>query len=343
MRHFQVDAHIYSKREVKRIARKTGKSRSEVVGAMVCLWGHIAVHSRDTGTIDGDYEDLADELDQDAEFWQAVQSEGWLTCDPQAVTVTVPDWQSRFYTGTPSERGKKYRESKAQMENERSASARRTETNTHEHIDRIDNRIKDKRIKEERIEEPAPAGDLSSVLFNFKKNLQAAGVATGNIPPEVMNALQNGEAATYLRASRELSHTALMERPSPPHIGNFKKLDWVQRLANGEFSKGGPAPQEEPEDPMDRWVTVHAAGKRMTRRDAIAWTQDPANAEYIEAYKNRGKRNLDRDNHRVDAPSADAPIPQAITPPVLKNADEDFDTEKAKEQALAALAAYIEK
>ena len=58
MRHFQVDAHIYSKREIKRIARKTGRSRSEVVGAMVCLWGYVAVHSRDSGTIEGDYEDL---------------------------------------------------------------------------------------------------------------------------------------------------------------------------------------------------------------------------------------------------------------------------------------------
>jgi len=343
MRHFQVDAHIYSKREVKRIARKTGKSRSEVVGAMVCLWGYVAVHSRDTGTIDGDYEDLADELDQDAEFWQVVQSEGWLTCDPDAMTITVPEWQARFYTGTPSERGKKYRKSQAEKENERSPSARRTETNTHEHIDRIDNRIKDKRIKEERIEEPAPAGDLSSVLFNFKKNLQAAGVAVGTIPSEVMNALQNGEAATYLRASRELSHTSLMDRPSPPHIGNFKKLDWVQRLANGEFSKGGPAPQEEPEDPMDRWVTVHAAGKRMRRRDAIAWTQDPANAEYIEAYQNRGKRNLDRDTHRGDTPPEGTPLPAAIPRPTLKDPHEDFDTEGAKEKALAALAAHIEK
>ena len=135
MRHFQVDAHIYSKREVKRIARKTGKSRSEVVGAMVCLWGYVAVHSRDTGTIEGDYDDLADELDQDAEFWQVVQSEGWLTCDPEAMTITVPEWEARFYTGTPSERGKKYRKLQAEKQNERSPSARRTETNTHEHID----------------------------------------------------------------------------------------------------------------------------------------------------------------------------------------------------------------
>ena len=343
MRHFQVDAHIYSKREVKRIARKTGKSRSEVVGAMVCLWGYVAVHSRDTGTIEGDYDDLADELDQDAEFWQAVQSEGWLTCDHDAMTITVPEWQDRFYTGTPSERGKKYRKSQAQKENERSPSARRTETNTHEHIDRIDNRIKDKIIKEERIEEPAPAGNLSSVLFNFKKNLQAAGVAVGNLPPKVVDALSNGEAATMIEAARQLPYTRFMQGPSPATPHNFKNLKWVHEVASGMHSKGGPAPQAAPVDPMDEWVQVHAAGKRMRRRDAIAWTQDPANAEYIEAYFNRGKRNLDRDAHRGDTPPADAPIPQAIPRPTLKDPNESFDTEEAKEQALAALAAYIEK
>ena len=102
MRHFPVDAHIYSKREVKRISRATGKSRSEVVGAMVCLWGYMAVHSRDTGTVDGDLEDLADELDQDVEFWQAVIKEGWLAADGE--TISIPHWEERFYTGSNSER-----------------------------------------------------------------------------------------------------------------------------------------------------------------------------------------------------------------------------------------------
>ena len=157
--------------------------------------------------------------------------------------------------------------------------------------------------------------------------------------------MSNGRSDTYLRAAEELQYTKFMEGDKPTSIDNFKEksFGWVEQLASGRFSKGGPAPQAAPADRMDEWVEVYAAGKKMRRRDAIAWTQDPANEEYIEAYKNRGKRNLDRDNHRGDTPSADAPIPQAITPPVLKNADEDFDTEKAKEQALAALAAYIEK
>ena len=341
MRHFQVDAHIYSKREIKRIARKTGKSRSEVVGAMVCLWGYVAVHSRDSGTIEGDYEDLADELDQETEFWQAVESEGWLTCDVQANTVTVPEWQARFYTGSNSERCKTYRKNKVQTKSERVASASQHVTDQsrecHDHIDRVDKIID---IKEERIEEAAPAANLSSDLFEFKKNLQAAGMEVGTLPGWLSKTMSNGHASIYLKASRELAHTDLLSGDSPSHLGNFKNTSWVQRVANGEFSKGGPAPQAEPEDPMEQWVQVHAAGKRMKRKDAIAWTKDPANAEYIEIYKSRSQKNADRDAHRGDTPPEGTPLPAAVPRPVLKNADESFDTAAAQRRALEQIAAF---
>ena len=234
MRHFQVDAHIYSKREIKRIARKTGKSRSEVVGAMVCLWGYVAVHSRDSGTIEGDYEDLADELDQDAEFWQAVESEGWLICDSEANTVTVPEWQARFYTGSNSERCKTYRKNKAQTQSERVATQSQhvadQSRECRDHIDRVDKIID---IKEDRIEEAAPAANLSSDLFEFKKNLQAAGMEVGSNLGWLSKIMANGHASTYLKASRELAHTDLLSGNSPAHLGNFKNTSWVQRVANG--------------------------------------------------------------------------------------------------------------
>ena len=344
MRHFQVDAHIYSKREIKRIARKTGKSRSEVVGAMVCLWGYVAVHSRDSGTIDGDYEDLADELDQDTEFWQAVESEGWLTCDVQANTVTVPEWQARFYTGSNSERCKTYRKNKAETKSERVASASQhvadQSRECRDHIDRVDKIID---IKEERIEEAAPAANLSSDLFEFKKNLQAAGMEIGSLPGWLSKAMSNGHASTYLQASRELSHTDLLSGDNPSHLGNFKNTSWVQRVANGEFSKGGPAPQAAPVDRMEEYITVPAAGKRMKRKDAKAWMEDPANAEYVEIYNKRTHRNLDRDAHRGDTPPEGTPVPAAIPRPTLKDPNESFDTEGARERELAKLAQYLKK
>ena len=78
--------------------------------------------------------------------------------------------------------------------------------------------------------------------------------------------------------------------------------------------------------------------------EAKAWVNESeANRHAYEVWKDRSKKNADRDTHRGDTPPADAPIPQAIPRPVLKNADEDFDTEAAKEKALAALAAHLEK
>ena len=346
MRHFQVDAHIYSKREVKRIARKTGKSRSEVVGAMVCLWGYVAVHSRDTGTIEGDYDDLADELDQDAEFWQVVQSEGWLTCDPEAMTITVPEWEARFYTGSNAERCKTYRENKAKTKSERVATQSQHVTDQsrqcHEHIE--DKIIKDNKIKEKRREESNLSSDL---LDLFLRNLADAGMQLPRkLPAWVPDALQGPDAQTYVNAAAELKHTNFMAQESPTHIGNFQTLEWVERLASGVLRKNGPvatAPKPEPADPLDRKVKNPYTALDCTLRELQEYKANPENANAIARIDRKYKRNLDRDAQRGDTPPADAPIPQAIPPVVLKNADEDFDTEAAKEKALAALAAHIEK
>ena len=338
MRHFQVDAHIYSKREIKRIARKTGKSRSEVVGAMVCLWGYVAVHSRDSGTIEGDYEDLADELDQDTEFWQAVESEGWLTCDVQANTVTVPEWQARFYTGSNSERCKTYRKNKAETKSERVASASQhvadQSRECRDHIDRVDKIID---TTEERIEEAAPAANLSSDLFEFKKNLQAAGMEIGSLPGWLSKAMSNGHASTYLQASRELAHTDLLSGDSPSHLGNFKNTSWVQRVANGEFSKGGPAPvDKESQRPF-----FPPAGKAMWPEEAKAWVNESdANRHAYEIWKSRSQKNADRDNSRGDTPPEGTPVPATIPPPVLKDPNESFDTAAAQRRALEQIAAF---
>ena len=345
MRHFQVDAHIYSKREIKRIARKTGKSRSEVVGAMVCLWGYVAVHSRDSGTIEGDYEDLADELDQDEEFWQAVESEGWLTCNSQANTITVPEWEARFYTGSNAERCKTYRKNKAETKSERVATQSQHVTDQsrecRDHID-IDRDREDKNIKEDRIEEAAPAANLSSSLFEFRKNLQAAGMEVkGDLPGFLLKIMANGHASTYLKASREIVHTDLLSSDRPVHLGNFKNTSWVERLAKGEFSKGGPAPQAVPVDPSEVKRTVPwCEGKRLTPAEEEAAKTHPDTKHLWEHYQRKHKRNLDRDAHRGDTPPEGTPVPAAIPRPTLKSADEDFDTAAAQRRALEQIAAF---
>ena len=343
MRHFQVDAHIYSKREIKRIARKTGKSRSEVVGAMVCLWGYVAVHSRDTGTIEGDYEDLADELDQDAEFWHVVESEGWLTCDGEANTITVPEWEARFYTGSNAERCKTYRKNKSKTQSERVATQSQHVTDQsrecHDHID-IDRKEKNIDIKENRIEEAAPAANLSSDLMFFKKNLQAAGMQVGSLPGWLSKIMANGHASMYLKASSELAHTNLLSGDSPTTINNFKNTSWVQRVANGEFSRGGPAPV----DKEKQRSFFPPAGKYMWPEEAKEWVNESeSNRHAYEVWQERSQKNSDRDSRRGDTPPEDAPVPETIPRPTLKDPNEDFDTESARERELAKLSQYLKK
>ena len=349
-RFIQIDCHLKDKPEIVEMRMMLGlddnaASNATILGPLVLLWSYAQIHAEKDGKIKMRWEFMPQMFGGTAEFWDACKEVGWLTYENGYICVSK--WEETFYSKTSAGRSKKWRdeqnETKRALASARKYSEYTPEQNEQNAAPRIEEIREDKIIKEERREEAAPAANLSSVLFNFKKNLQAAGVAVGTIPPEVMSALQNGEAAAMLEASRQLPYTRFMEGPSPATPHNFKNLKWVHEVASGMHSKGGPAPQAAPVDPMEQWVMVHAAGKRMKRKDAIAWTQDPANADYIEAYKNRGKRNLDRDNHRGDTPPADAPIPQAIPRPTLKNADEDFDTEAAKEKALAALAAHIEK
>ena len=354
MRHFSVDAHIVSKREVKRIARASGKSRAEVVGLMVCLWGYVAVHSRDTGTIEGDYEDLADELGADANFWGIVESEGWLACDAAGPTVTVPNWQERFYTGSSSARSKKYRESQAKRspsdserspsDSERSPSARERSEVCREHIDRIDieieNKKEDKKIDREK-EESAPQGvsNLSDLVDEFWGNLSAAGM---RLPPQqpywLRQELSNGSGAVLIAASRQIANTGLLEGSAPAHLGNFKNGAWVSRLAAGDFNRpGSPGPASppgRPPDPEDEFIMFHPAGKRMRRREIKEWLKDPDNLEVFQEYQAKyGKKS----ESKPPPPPVDDSKP---IPAINLSVPADPSTETLKENALSQIAQW---
>ena len=350
-RFIQIDCHLKDKPEVVEMRMLLGlddnaASNATILGPLVLLWSYAQIHAEKDGKIKMRWEFMPQMFGGTGELWDACKEVGWLTYENGYICVSK--WEETFYSKTSAGRSKKYRDEQKQtkraLASAREYSEHTPEQNEQNAAPRIEEIREEKIIKEKnRREEPAPAGDLSSVLFEFKKNLQAAGVAVGSLPPQVMDALNNGEASAMLEASRQLPYTRFMEGPSPATTNNFKNLKWVHEVANGMHSKGGPPPQAAPVDPMEEWVTVPAAGKRMKRKDAKAWMEDPANAEYVERYNKRSQRNLDRDTHRGDTPPADAPIPQAITRPVLKNAGEDFDTEAAKEKALAALAAHLEK
>ena len=349
-RFIQIDCHLKDKPEIVEMRMLLGlednaASNATILGPLVLMWSYAQIHAEKDGKIKMRWEFMPQMFGGTAEFWDACKEVGWITYENSCICVSK--WEETFYSKTSAGRSKKYRDEQKQTKRAL-ASARTYSENTPEQNEqnaapRIDKIREDKNIKEERIEEAAPAANLSSDLFEFKKNLQAAGMEVGTLPGWLSKVMRNGHASTYLKASRELAHTDLLSGDSPSHLGNFKNTSWVQRVANGEFSRGGPAPQAEPEDPMDRWVMVHEAGKKMKMRDAQAWMKDPANAEYIEKYRSRSKKNADRDAHRGDTPPEGTPLPAAIPTPVLKDPNESFDTEGARERELAKLAQYLKK
>ena len=177
----------------------------------------------------------------------------------------------------------------------------------------------------------------------FLKRLGKAGLHVPQAPSWLLTAMSNGRADTYLKAAEELQYTKFMEGDKPSTIDNFKEksFGWVEQLASGKWSKGGPPPQAAPVDPATVKSTVAwCDGKRLTPAEEEAAKTHPDTKHLWENYQRQHKRNLSRDNHRGDTPSADAPIPQAIPRPVLKNADEDFDTAAAQRRALEQIAAF---
>lgn len=349
-RFIQIDCHLKDKPEIVEMRMLLGlednaASNATILGPLVLMWSYAQIHAEKDGKIKMRWEFMPQMFGGTAEFWDACKEVGWITYENSCICVSK--WEETFYSKTSAGRSKKYRDEQKETKRAHASACERSEytleQNEQNAAPRIDKIREDKIIKEERIEEAAPAANLSSDLFEFKKNLQAAGMEVGTLPGWLSKTMSNGHASTYLKASRELAHTDLLSGDSPSHLGNFKNTSWVQRVANGEFSKGGPAPQAEPEDPMEQWVQVHAAGTRMKRKDAIAWTKDPANAEYIEIYKSRSQKNAGRDAHRGDTPPEGTPLPAAVPRPTLKDPNESFDTEGARERELAKLAQYLKK
>ena len=177
----------------------------------------------------------------------------------------------------------------------------------------------------------------------FLKKLGKAGLHVPKAPFWLLTAMSNGRADTYLKAAEELQYTKFMEGDKPATIDNFKEksFGWVQQLASGKWSVGGPPPQAAPVDPSQVKRTVPwCEGKRLTPAEEEAAKTHPDTKHLWEHYQRKHKRNLDRDAHRGDTPSEDAPVHATIPRPTLKTVDEDFDTAAAQRRALEQIAAF---
>lgn len=88
---------LHSTPEVLRLARLLGRSTDEVVGLLVRFWAWAQTHT-DDGVLAGvDLEDAASGSHVPSRMLGALESVGWLTCDPE-VGLKVPNfgrWMSR--------------------------------------------------------------------------------------------------------------------------------------------------------------------------------------------------------------------------------------------------------
>ena len=347
-RFIQIDCHLKDKPEIVEMRMLMGlednaASNATILGPLVLLWSYAQIHAEKDGKIKMRWEFMPQMFGGTAEFWDACKEVGWITYENSCICVSK--WEETFYSKTSAGRSKKYRdeqkETKRALASAREYSEYTTEQNEQNAAPRLDKIREDKNIKEERREDAAPAASLSSDLFEFRKNLQAAGMqVTGELPGFLLKIMSNGHASTYLKASRELAHTDLLSGDSPAHLGNFKNTSWVQRVANGEFSKGGPAPvDKEKQRPF-----FPPAGKYMWPEEAKEWVNESeSNRHAYEVWQQRSQKNADRDAHRGDPPAEDAPVPATIPRPTLKDPNEDFDTEGARERELAKLSQYLKK
>jgi len=276
-----------------------------------------------------------------------------LACDAAGPTITVPNWQERFYTGSSSARSKKYREAQSKRspsDSERSPSARERSPSDsersevcREHIDRIDieieNKIKDKKIDREKEDSvPQDFSSLSDLVDEFWGNLSAAGM---RLPPQqpywLRQELSNGSGAVLIAASRQIANTGLLEGSAPAHLGNFKNGAWVSRLAAGDFNRPGSpgpaAPPGRPPDPENEFIMFHPAGKRMRRREVKEWLKNPDNLEVFREYQEKyGRKPEVKPPPPVDD-SKPIPAIDLSLPP-------DVSTEEAKKIALNQIAQW---
>ena len=322
------------------------------VGSLVKLWCYIQQHG-DAGKIQCSLQKLCRRTKIRRDVGELIVDSEWF--NQADGLIEIVDWQKKFFDGSADRLAVEREQNRKRQQNfrdthhkedenvtERNGNVTRYETLRNGSVTpiEVDRYIEEEEYKEVEVDRDGTATKLDL----FLKRLGKAGLHVPKAPFWLLEAMSNGKGDVYLAAAEQLQYTKYMEMEKPTTIDNFKvkSFGWVQRLANGEFSKGGPAPQAATVDPSKVKRTVPwCGGKRLTRAEEDAAKTHPDTKHLWEHYQSRLKRDLDRDTHRGDTPSADAPISQAIPIPTLKNADENFDTEGAKERELAKLAASL--
>jgi hypothetical protein len=91
----QIDCNLASKPEVEELIDLTGEDRYLIVGRIVGFWTWAGLNA-DGGTARMTTPRLCRMFGGTPDFWQAVESVGWLEFGQDGQTVGIPGWERRF-------------------------------------------------------------------------------------------------------------------------------------------------------------------------------------------------------------------------------------------------------
>jgi hypothetical protein len=91
----QIDCNLATKPEIEELIDLTGEDRYVIVGRIVGFWAWAGLNA-DGGTARMTMPRLCRMFGGTPDFWQAVESVGWLEFGQDGQTVGIPGWERRF-------------------------------------------------------------------------------------------------------------------------------------------------------------------------------------------------------------------------------------------------------
>ena len=274
----QIDCSIGSKPEVEELIDLTGDDRWLIVGRMVGFWTWAGLNA-DGGTARMTMPRLCRMFGGTPDFWQAVESVGWLRFGEDGQSVEIPGWERRFSKSAKTRANHADRAAAS-----RDGAQQRTGACARAHGAVRESALEERRGEETREEIPPPP---PRVTFSNLVELWNAGPGAkwdGQAPPsrfwdriaepgwweQVPAAIERLRAAKYF--------------DNPVNLRQFVYPGFVEKAATGAYDNpkpsakraGGP-PRPDDKPPPREWTGPdEEARKRMLaelkakQREAVA-------------------------------------------------------------------------
>jgi hypothetical protein len=271
----QIDCSIGSKPEVEELIDLTGDDRWLIVGRMVGFWTWAGLNA-DGGTARMTMPRLGRMFGGSTEFWQAVESVGWISFGQDGQTVEIPGWERRFSKSAKTRANHADRASAA-----RSAAQERTDPCAEAHAPVRESALEEIRTRREEVPPPPPRESCAQLrkLWNAGPG---AKWTLHKLPDGSEDRLadpgwleQVPQAIERLRAAKYFD--------SPVTLIQFVKPGFVERLLGGQYDEPKPAkraagpPRTDDKPPPKAWTGAdEEARKRMLaelkakQREAVA-------------------------------------------------------------------------